>query len=326
MSTPASSTDTSELDAFLWVFKELARKAVTGEYIYRGEHAVYDKVSSSLYRRYKDIDEGGTAIETIQEEILKQALAHDPGRSSEEEEDTLAELRHNGGETNVIDFTKDYLIALFFACDGKPDKPGRIHLLPMLGEGYSLYEPVEPSHRVTAQKSILVRPDRGFVQPEETVTIEAKHKPAILERLRTQHGISSATIYNDLFGVIQHQAVHRRAYDALYKGVASVAKEDPQGAVEHYNACIRLNPQMAIAYNNRAEAYHELEDYDSAVADYLKALTFDPRNEVVYHNLGVAHVAKGQYRPAVQYFNQALQLKTRHLHSLLSLRSTSLPE
>ena len=32
----------------------------------------------------------------------------------------LTELQHYGGKTNLIDFTTDYLIALFFACDGSP--------------------------------------------------------------------------------------------------------------------------------------------------------------------------------------------------------------
>ena len=38
----------------------------------------------------------------------------------------LTEIQHYGGKTNLIDFTTDYLIALFFACDGHHDKEGRI--------------------------------------------------------------------------------------------------------------------------------------------------------------------------------------------------------
>ena len=44
---------------------------------------------------------------------------------------------------------------------------------------------------------------------------------------------------------------------------------------------------MASAYSNRADAYHELGEYESAIADYRKALTFDARNDSAYHNLGL---------------------------------------
>ena len=40
----------------------------------------------------------------------------------------LTEIQHYGGKTNLIDFTTDYLIALFFACDGHHDKDGRVIL------------------------------------------------------------------------------------------------------------------------------------------------------------------------------------------------------
>ena len=43
--------------------------------------------------------------------------------------ETLTELQHFGGYTNLIDFTTDSHIALFFACDGSRGKPGRIILL-----------------------------------------------------------------------------------------------------------------------------------------------------------------------------------------------------
>ena len=162
------------MDTFLQIFNELARKANVGNYIYRGEHAVYPTVSSSLYRRYKDIDEEGSFTQALQNAILEQAKAHAPNMGGAEEDIILAELRHNGGETNVIDFTNDYLIALFFACDEAPDEPGRLHMLSKVGESYSLFEPLEPAHRVIAQKSVLVKPSQGFILPDETVTIDAK--------------------------------------------------------------------------------------------------------------------------------------------------------
>ena len=46
--------------------------------------------------------------------------------SAEETKDfeILTEIQHYGGKTNLIDFTMDYFIALFFACDGRYDEDG----------------------------------------------------------------------------------------------------------------------------------------------------------------------------------------------------------
>ena len=306
---PSSRNESDDLNAVLEIIGELARKSEGHNYIYRGEHGDYQKVSSSLYRHYENIDADGDAIASIQEAILDQARVHNIEMSDAvEDEDILAELRHNGGKVNLIDFTSDYLIALFFACDGAPGKSGKVHLLSVIGDGYRIFEPRHPAHRVIAQKSVFVLPDNGFVQPEAAVTIDACHKAEVLEFLRVNHGMSSKTVYNDLYGVIQHQTVHRDAYHALYEGVAIAEKGEYEQAIQRYGLCIKLNPEMASAYSNRADAYHELGEYDSAIADYRKALTFDALNSSIYHNLGVACASQGNYHQAIQYYSQALHL------------------
>ena len=308
MSATPVSRNAPGLHIFLRIYNELAHTATSGNFIYRGEHKIYDKVSSSLYRRHRKNDEEGSGTEAIQEEILEQARAHAPEMSAPDmDEAILAELRHNGGETNVIDFTRDYLVALFFACDGAPYKAGQVHFLPEMGEGYDIFEPLEPIHKVTTQKSVLVRPHRGFVEPAAAVKIEAEEKAAVLDQLRIQHGISPETIYNDLYGLIQHQQIHRKAYNSLYEGVALSARHEYQQAIERYTKCIRRNSQMRLAYFKRAEAYDALEDYSNAIPDYQRALTFDTRDDLVHHNLGIIYLEQKRFPEAIEEFNQALQ-------------------
>ena len=131
-----------------------------GDYIYRGERKLYKRVSSALYREYFDDEDINIDIEdfdlrTVQREILKVAKKHigetpqglfedfakrpirrryidyselKPIINSDELE-ILTELQHYGGKTNLIDFTTDYLIAIFFACAGHPTEDGRVILL-----------------------------------------------------------------------------------------------------------------------------------------------------------------------------------------------------
>ena len=104
-----------------------------GDYLYRGEPECYDKVSSGLYRKYSDIEAEHFDIEVVQNEILETAKRYTTEIDAFE---ILTELQHYGGATNLIDFTTDYLIALFFACDGSDllNEDGRVILLQKTGE------------------------------------------------------------------------------------------------------------------------------------------------------------------------------------------------
>ena len=127
MNTPNLPDTQTDLSRVLAKITEIAEKSATGDYIYRGESKCYKKVSSNLYREYEtDIEAENFDIVTVQDEILKEAKEY---THKTDEFEILTELQHHGGKTNLIDFTTDYLVALFFACDGNRDKPGRVILL-----------------------------------------------------------------------------------------------------------------------------------------------------------------------------------------------------
>ena len=85
-----------------------------------------------------------------------------------------------GDKTNLIDFTTDYLVALFFACDGDAGEPGRVILLQRHPESdaetYEVEKPPRTIRRAEAQKSIFVQASKGFVEPDRIVTIPAHLK------------------------------------------------------------------------------------------------------------------------------------------------------
>ena len=309
MSQETSTGAQSEtLKSVLDIISELALKSDGGKYIYRGEPKPYPKVSSSLYRKYEDIDAEGFDIEIVQNEILLQARSYARYTGEIDDLEILSQLQHNGGETNLIDFTTDFLTALFFACDGEPDELGRVILLPETGEGYSLDEPKIPVHRVIAQKSIFVRPNKGFVEPNDTVTICKSLKPAVLGYLRDRHGISSETIYNDLHGFIRHQNIHQSAYVEFYKGISSSNKGNHQQAIEYFSKAISLNPQMASAYNNRGVSYAFNGDYANAIQDCEAALKLHPEHPGVYSNLSAVYFYQKNYMQGIQYGSRAIEL------------------
>ena len=326
------------------IIREIEQKSEGGGYIYRGERERYDgKVSSSLWRVY-GIDNEHFDIERVQKELLAAAKKHtgdlpedfrlditslqESREESAEEFKILTDIQHYGGKTNLIDFTTDYFIALFFACDGQPSKDGRVILQKIDTIRDMIAHPRNPRHRVIAQKSVFIRPPRGFIEPssDEIVIVPACLKEDILEHLRTYHGISTETIYNDLHGFIRNQDIHGDAYTAFHKGFASQRRADEattsdekeqeyDEAIKHYTKAIRLKPDLTNAYNNRGNVYGQKGKFDAAIQDFNKAIELKPQYARAYNDQGIAYGQKGKFDAAIQDFNKAIELNPQYAYA-----------
>ena len=317
------------------IIRAIEESSAEGGYIFRGEPECYEgdpyygRVSSTLWREY-GIDVEHCDIEIVQNEMLNGAKKHLGHLSQDFDTDftavlnaaikhtdetvsfeILTEIQHYGGKTNLIDFTKDFFISLFFACDGHHDKPGRVILQENDEIKNMINDPRNPRHRVIAQKSVFVRPPKGFIEPREDdiVIIPAYLKKLILQHLRKYHGISTETIYNDLHGFIRNQDIHGGAYTQFYRAFAYQEKGDYDKAIQHYSKALELNPQMAEAYNNRGIAYSDKGDYPHAIEDFNKAIELKPDYAEAYNNRGTAYREKGNLGRAIEDYNTAIQLQ-----------------
>ena len=212
------------------VLRKIGQKAGTGEYLYRGEpeyyqeHPYYGKVSSNLYREFLkddnfDVEEEHFDIEELQRAMLE--AAKEFSRKPASPKERLAEIQHYGGKTNLIDFTEDYLIALFMACDGSPCKNGRLIFQKKLLISSYIEKSYEPINRVIAQKSVFIRHPNGFIEPNEddVINIPATLKKLMKEHLDSCHGISVKTVYNDIHGFIKDQSNHLEVYKSIHNGL-----------------------------------------------------------------------------------------------------------
>ena len=330
------------------IIHEIEQKSKGGGYIYRGERQLHKnppyngKVSSNLWREY-GIEEGHFDIELVQKEMLAAAKKHtgdlpqdfrldviaSPNTVGESTQKTidfeiLTEIQHYGGKTNLIDFTTDHFIALFFACDGHDDEDGRV-ILQKIDEIRSMIaHPRNPRHRVIAQKSVFIRPPKGFIEPrEDAIVIIPSHlKQPMLEHLRDYHAIFTETIYNDLHGFIRNQDIHGEAYTEFYRGFASHNRADEaktperkhqeyETAITHYTNAIELKPDFVNVYNNRGNAYADKGELDNAIKDYNKAIQLIQRPSDLasaHNNRGSAYVDKGELDNAIKDYNKAVQL------------------
>ena len=131
MSNPA---EVNSFDEALDFITKLARLASHGNFIFRGEaRSSNPRIVSSLYRhidrQYPGVLFDAITLSQVQREMLGTARQF---TSEVDEHQILATLRHNGGPVNLVDFTTDYNVALFFACDGSVDdnrEDGRLIVL-----------------------------------------------------------------------------------------------------------------------------------------------------------------------------------------------------
>ena len=349
----------------LAVIAAIAEKATAGTYIFRGENQNRNEaVKSSLYREYenapilKHLD-----IATIQEEEISVARKHGGGEVGNR--DLLYLLQHHRGKTNLIDFTEDYLIALFFACDGNLDSDGRFIFLDKQEHRNRITKPTRPRNRVIAQKSIFVEPPTGRLEQHEfeQMEIPKEAKRHILDVLRNRHSITGAAIYNDLHGYVTRRPLTTQTLQTVAEGIdlqragryaEATQKFDKairdnrdspmpylRRGMMHYHLgnwhqavtdsteAIELNPLLKEAYNNRGMAHEEQSNYELALADYNKAIDIDPNFGYVYISRGLLYYRKGDLHGAIQEFDQAIRrdptLETAYYNRGILRRDLNLP-
>ncbi len=337
MSTPKQSNPQTELNKILEIIGKIAKISADGDYIFRGESQGHEKVCSSLYRKFEQIGLLDIGVENVQKEELKYAKRYKYTQETDEFK-ILTEIQHFSGKTNLLDFTTDYRIALFFACNSFPFKDGRVILQDKNGGIKDwILEPCDPSpqSRVKVQKSIFISPPEGFIEPHEDdiVTIPANLKQLMLEHLQNHHGISAETIYPDLHGFVSSQDTRWNIYEDISKGNDHLESgqeaenperkfKDYQKAVKHFtNAidnAIQLVEGLAVAYDGRGSAYlsiGELENsndkIENAIEDFTEAIKLKSDYPSAYNNRGRAYFTEGELENAIKDFSKAIELMPR---------------
>ncbi len=295
-SNPSDSRET--LSRVLEKICEIVEKSADRDYIFRGEPECYPKVSSGLYRQYvEDLGRDTPDMVTIIQEVVIVEMAKEYLRQTDELE-ILTELQHYGGKTNLIDFTTDYLIALFFACDGSRDRDGRLILLKRESEDYEVRNPANTVKRAGFQKSVFVQAPKGFVEPDNEIAIPKDIKQPILNYLQKYHDISAKHIYSDIHGYIRWLSVHIDAHVEAAKGMIFQQRGSAENnrkkrlkwnkkAILHYTEALKLNPSLFDVYDKRGTIYLDKDDHDRAIQNYNKAIELYPDYAEAYANRGL---------------------------------------
>ena len=290
--------------------REIVESQPVGTYIYRGEPEHYKDVSSNLYRFCQEenlpiIDPAG--IKNLLEQSLKKIRRF----TNEEKELEFADMtQHYGGLTDRIDFTNDYLIALFFACYGSTEKNGRIIALERGRMApWGIRFPRTSNNRVIKQKSVFVIPHEGFIDITQdgivVIDIPKSLKSYILRFLRKHHGISIETIYEDFEGSIRLQRNNLKATSYVLHGNDCLLKDQYDLAVKKFDEAIKLDSNRADAYQGRGIAYTYKDEDKLAIENFSDAIEMSQYNAKFYLSRGNVYTKIGQYENAIADFHKA---------------------
>lgn len=242
--------------------------------IYRGESKCFPQISSGLYRELYEIDDRSFSIGSAQQRRIERARQYAPHLS---DEDVLTHLQHLGGKTNLIDFTRDLNIALFFGSYDSPDKDGRVILMeePLVRReqrdviaSYKLVARGTPTNMTDVQKSVWVEPGKGYIDEEDVTIIEIPSalKQEILTHLHVVYGVEASTVYNDLSGFIRDQDRLRDPQAEWHAGV---------------RACESGRHERALCFFSR---YEQLVEAPALDLDYFRSISYwhtDQREEAL---------------------------------------------
>ena len=198
-----------------------------GRCVYRGEHAIYPSVTSTLARYWNT--NSVEALKAIEERNFTKALEFlrdqqpinfdTPEARESSKFEVMAQVQHMRGATNLIDFSNEIWVALFFACIDATDgyatsvSDGRVWTLKTerACDSLKIYDldqliGGDQRSRWNRQSGVVAIPDTGTIPSDcldEVVRIGVEDKNQINEFLRVI-GITVSIMYGDLEGYIRY--------------------------------------------------------------------------------------------------------------------------
>lgn len=177
----------------------------------------------------------------ILRDMIKTAKRHFPDKYQEEmsDLDILADIQHNGGATCLVDFSKNVLTALWFACNADTDADGFVYCYDVMHDiivndclsyikdesqpvesllaqtyretnicsdvdtRFCIWEPSSRNNRIIRQDSVFVFGMEKFIVKDhgiEIIRIDADKKECILLAMEAFFNVSEDTIFNDSIG------------------------------------------------------------------------------------------------------------------------------
>ena len=242
-------------------------------------------------------------------------------------ESALGILQHLGYPTPYLDFTKNYLVSLYFACEGLPNEDGRVIILGD-SSSYKIHDMTQAElpvakERAIAQESVML--EKLELKKAEDNYVECcipyYLKSSISEYLE-RCNINKASLFPDNW----EDEKRYKPYKILYQGVQVEKDGNFLDAIDRYTDAINLNPDFADAYKRRGRIFYYKRWSEKARHDLETAVRLDASDKIIEVHpyfeevnvgrmnflLGEIYDSRGNERESYKRLRRAKELQDRY--------------
>ena len=255
-------------------------------------------------------------------------------------------MQHYGAATCLMDFTRNPLVGLWFACWDSPSTKGRVlainsvdynrfvkinaksmeepieKLLPSSrrNDKWWVWDPKRQNERIIAQQSVFVF-GAAKIQPEHVFSVESTD--GVWDELQ-KYGVSLESLFCDFDGFARANTSAQQygAENYLDKAMDEHAREKYENAIEHYIRALDASGDKIIYYHRgrakaslgaaarkaKADASKADADYKQAIEDYNES----PDSKEMFLHRGVAKDQLGDHKGAIVDYDQAIELDSKY--------------
>ena len=319
-------------------------------FVFRGHANEEWELDSGADRRLRQLEARPGLIEYLEKSLLEPARHEGHGRQQDKELndlELLAALQHNGAATCLIDFTANFHIALWFACQ-EEDKDGKVFVVSR-GDIYTFEEvtperakkgikelfqerqstkfapvdeqqkvyywkPPPNENRIIAQHSCFLFSPYPIEQGAyREIVISKGHKKGIQNSLQRYYGLEEQAVFRDFTGFARSQnqsqpIKHKTSAQWFRSGNSHFQRGEFAAAITDYDEALHLNPQAADGYVMRGIVKIHLEQNQEALVDFEAAICLNLQYAYAYAGRGFAKGRLGQHEEARVDLQHALEL------------------
>jgi len=207
----------------------------------------------------------------------------------------LSELQHYGAATNLIDFTNNSLIALFFACKSSQT----VCKVYCLKEDTFRFLPISPSQNKNEDKNEIYEDDRfsNILLKLEKNEKELGSKKRFVKWL--PHQINNRIIKQDsIFIITSNGKISENEFDKII----IINKEKKK----------ELLNELSIKFNITEESIYP-DFFGFVLAHSVKNKVPISENEISsFYQLGLDNYFKGNFNKSVEMFNQVIKIDPKN--------------
>lgn len=126
--------------------------------------------------------------------------------------------------------------------------------------------------------------------------------------IKEDNGITTDILINGgiIFGTIEEDGLSISYFEFAEKiSEDNEIKEEARG-------------KLAVAYNNRGNAYSTLKQHEKAIGDFSKAIELNPKEAGFYFNRGSTYLKLNRYKKAIEDFDRAIKLNPSSTEAYLN--------